>query len=103
MLDIASMILAGSAVVVPTIGGAFWLSRVEHKASNAAKDLADLETKIIPALTSRLDKMEAHTTDIAVLKSNMERVIVQLEGLTGSMQRLLDAHARSEGRAEGHT
>jgi Tfp pilus assembly protein PilN len=102
MLDVATTTLAIASVLVPCVSGAFWLSRVEHKANTAIKDLLDLEQKIIPALMARVDKMEAHTTDIAILTTKMETVLTQLEGLSASMQLLLNAQARAEGRAEGH-
>ena len=103
--DIAPIIIAAFTVLTAFIGGAFWLSKVEGAAKKALedvrrvetdllRDIADLEDKVLPALIKRMEALEAHKADVAVLSAQMSMVIERLGELSNSVQLLISTQAR---------
>ena len=109
--EIATIFIAGVTVLGAFITGAFWLSRVETTAKQAAidtlaleeqlrREIADLEDKVIPALNKRVEALEAHKTDVAVLSAQMSMVIERLGELSNSVQLLISTQARHDVKLE---
>ena len=109
--DIAPIIIAAFTVLTAFIGGAFWLSKVEGAAKKALedvrrvetdllRDIADLEDKVLPALIKRMEALEAHKADVAVLSAQMSMVIERLGELSNSVQLLISTQARHDVKLE---
>lgn len=95
--ELATIIIGLVTLISTLVGGTIYLSGVAHKTQKAIDDLEALKKhteRDLHDAKARLNALEAHNVDVAVLANQMSTIIERVDRLSQDVQALTTALLR---------